>query len=176
MFVEADQILADLAAFDADYRLSFYAVEPEWLGYDLDVPADGRVHDHGDPRGRMLHLPQSYRFETIREASRGFSSPFIAVVRNPADQAKPVGHAVIVHGANIASEMLRAPLHVLMHVRRLSRLPFGAFLGMGSDEGEWSASSPEVMTEIVEHFQLRVEAEAVLATEPYASMYPPSPV
>jgi len=59
MLVEADQIPADLAAAPASYRFSFYAVEPQWLSDNLDVPVDGRLHAHGAVLGQQLHLPES---------------------------------------------------------------------------------------------------------------------
>ena len=167
MLVEADQILSDLAGADVSYRFSFYAVEPSWLSEDLDVPVDGELHEHGAVLGKQLHLPETYRRNTINEASLGFTAPFIAVLRNASTEAEPAGHAVIIQGADLASEMLLGPLHIIQTVRRLSRLHFAALLGMATAEGEWMASSRDEMQEIVRDFQLRVEAEAVLAAGPY---------
>ena len=167
MLVEADQILADLAASTVSYRFSFYAVEPSWLSEDLDVPIDGRLHAHNDIVGRQLHLPETHRRSTINEASLGFTSPFIAVLRNPDSETVPAGHAVIVQGANLQSEMLLGPLRIIQSVRRLSRMHFGALLGLATADGEWMAASRDEMQEIVRDFQLRVEAEAVLAAGPY---------
>jgi hypothetical protein len=165
--IEADHILADLASAPASYRFSFYSVEPHWLSEDLDVPVDGRLHAHGDVLGKQLHLPETHRRNTINEASLGFTAPFIAVLHNPETASEPTGHAVIVQGANLTSEMLLAPLHIIQTVRRLSRLHFAALLGLPTAEGEWAPSSRDEMQEVVRCFQLRVEAEAVLAAGPY---------
>lgn len=170
MLIEADQILADLAAVPASYRFGFYLVEPHWLSDDLDVPVDGRLHAHGDILGKQLHLPETHRRNTINEASLGFTAPFIAVLRNPETATEPAHHAVIVQGADLTSEMLLGPLHIIQTVHRLSRMHFAALLGMPTAEGEWVASSREEMQEIVEDFQLRVEAEAVLAAGPYLNL------
>ena len=167
MLDEADQILADLAAEPASYRFSFYAVEPRWLSDDLEVPVDGKLHAHGDIRGKQLHLPETHRRMTINEASLGFTAPFVAVLRNPETAAAPAGHAVIVQGADLSSEMLLAPLRIIQTVRRLNRLHFAALLALPTAEGEWTAKSRSEMQEIVQQFQLRVEAEAVLASGPY---------
>lgn len=170
MLVKADQILADLAATPASYRFSFYAVEPHWLSEDLDVPVDGRLHGHGDTIGKQLHLPETHRRNTINEASLGFTAPFIVVLRNHDTASEPAGHAVIVQGADLTSEMLLGPLRIIQAVRRLSRMHFAALLGLPTAEGEWMASSRDEMQEVVRRFQLRVEAEAVLAAGPYLSM------
>ena len=117
--------------------------------------------------GEQLHLPETHRRKTINEASLGFTAPFIAVLRNAGTGAEPVGHGVIIQGVNLASEMLLGPLDIIQRVRRLSRLHFAALLGMATAEGEWMASSRDEMQEIVRNFQLRVEAEAVLAAGAY---------
>jgi hypothetical protein len=167
LVVDATNILADLAAQDENYRLSYYTVEPAWLSDDLDVPIDGRVHAHPSVLGKQLHLPETHRRNTIREASNGFTGPFIAVLRNPATADAPLGDAVVIQGANLVSDMLRAPLEIMMRARRQTRLDFGALLGIPSAPGEWSATSKSEVTEIVEKFQARVEAEAVLAAAPF---------
>jgi hypothetical protein len=166
ILIEADQLLADLAAAPASYRFSFYAVEPHWLSDDLDVPVDGKLHAHGPVLGKQLHLPESHRRQTINEASKGFTAPFIAVIHNPETASEPAGHAVIVAGANLTSRMLMAPLQIIQSVRRLNRLHFAALLGLPTAPAEWMAKSEEEMQEVVQHFQLRVEAEAVLAAGP----------
>ncbi|MDH6238206.1 hypothetical protein [Cryobacterium sp. CG_9.6] len=167
MLVEADQILADLAAAPVSYRFSFYAVEPHWLSDDLDVPVDGRLHAHELVPGKQLHLPETHRRRTINEASKGFTAPFVAVLHNPETASAPAGHAVIVQGANLTSEMLLAPLRIIHKVRRLNVMHFAALLGLPTAEGEWTPKSRDEMQEVVKHFQLRVEAEAVLAAGPY---------
>lgn len=171
MLVEANQILADLASAHVSYRFSFYAVEPQWLSGNLDVPLDGRLHAHGDVGDiGMLHLPETYRRNTIYEASLGFTAPFVAVLHNHETASEPAGHVVPVYGADLTSEMLLGPWHIIQAVRRLSRLHFAALLGMPTAEGEWTASSRDEMQEVVQHFQLRVEAEAVLAAGPYLNL------
>lgn len=166
ILIEADQLLADLATAPASYRFSFYALEPHWLSGDLDVPVDGKLHAHGDILGKQLHLPESYRRQTINEASKGFTAPFIAVIHNPETASEPAGHAVIVQGADLTSRMLMGPLQIIQRVRRLDRLHFAALLGLPTAPDEWMAKSEEEMQEVVQHFQLRVEAEAVLAAGP----------
>jgi hypothetical protein len=167
MLNEADRILADFAAEPVSYRFSFYSAEPRWLSDDLEMPIDGKLHAHGDIRGKQLHLPETHRRSTINEASLGFTAPFVAVLHNPETAAAPAGHAVIVQGADLSSEMLLASLRIIQTVRRLNSLHFAALLALPTAEGEWTAKSQSEMQGIVQHFQLRVEAEAVLATGPY---------
>jgi hypothetical protein len=166
--LEAEEILADLAG-DTNYRLSYYALEPQWLSDDdLNVPTDGRMHVHAIPVGKTLHLPESHRFETMHLASRGFTAPFIAVLRNPSTAETPVGHAVVVLGADLQSDMVRLPLTVIQIGRRMPRLHFAALLGLSAEQGEWSPRSDRDMEIVQRHFQLRVEAESVLAAAPFA--------
>jgi hypothetical protein len=40
-------------------------------------------------------------------------------------------------------------------------------LGLPTAEGEWTPKSRDEMQDVVQNFQLRVEAEAVLAAGPY---------
>jgi hypothetical protein len=158
---EAHRILAGMNDRPGSYRLSYYAVEPEVLGGDLDVPVDGRVHRHRSVLGETLHLTEEARRDSVAAASRDFTGPFIAVIRTPE------ADATIVQGVNIASEMLRGPLEILMRARRLERLHFGGLLGLSTTPGEWVASGPDEMRQIVTDFQLRVEAEAVIAAGEY---------
>jgi len=61
------------------------------------------------------------RRQTINEASKGFTALFVAVLHNPETAAAPAGHAVIVQGADLTSEMLLGPLRIIQKVRRLKR-------------------------------------------------------
>jgi hypothetical protein len=167
LVVDAQNILSDLAAQEENYRLVYYRVEPRWLSDDLNVPIDGRIHAHAPVVGKQLHLPETHRRNTIREASNGFTGPFIAVLRNPATAADTLGQAVIIQGANLSSEMLHIPLQIMMRARGQTRLDFAALIGMPVSPGEWTATSKSEVAEIVEKFQLRVEAEAVLAAAPF---------
>jgi len=160
---EAHRILADFERTDFSYRLSYYALEPEQLGDDLDVTIDGQVHRHRDVLGETLHLDEAKRRDSVTEASRDFTGPFIAVIRRPEDEAAPAGHATIVQGVNIASEMLRYPLEIMMRARRIERLPFAGLIGLSTTGGEWSSSGPDEIQQIIADFQTRVEAEAVIA-------------
>jgi len=164
---EAHRILAELSAPPTSYRLSYYTVEPRELGGDLNVPVDGQVHAHPTVLGKTLALREHARRNDVTAASRAFTAPFIAVIRTPGAAESPVTQATIVQGVNIASEMLRGPLEILMRARGQERLHFGGFLGMSTSPGEWMASGPDEMSQITTDFQLRVEAEAVIAAGDY---------
>lgn len=167
MAMEAIRILADLDDAQRGYVFRFYSLDPAWLSNDLEVELDGRVHWHDEILGRPLHLAEEHRRATIAAASSGFTSPFIAVLTWPEHEQLPVGDAIVVQGANAGSEFLRAPLHIMQRVHGLARLHFAALLGLGVSDGEWTAADDNEMAEITEHFQLRVEAEAVLTAAPY---------
>lgn len=160
--IEARRHLAGLDAAPRSYELVYYAVDPEELSNDLDVPIDGGLHAHSSVIGMTLHLDESRRRPSMETASRGFTGPFVAVLRNPEHVATPVDHATILQGANLYSEMLVNPLRVIQVEHRIEALHFGALLAMGANDGEWMAAGPEEMQGIVTDFQLRVEAESVL--------------
>lgn len=164
---DAHRILAELEKRPASYRLSFYAVEPEELGGDLNVPVDEQVHAHPTVLGKTLSLREDARRDDVTAASRAFTGPFIAVIRRPEAAESPVTQATIVQGVSLASEMVRGPLEILMRARVQERLHFGGFLGMSTSPGEWMASGPDEMRQITTDFQLRVEAEAVIAAGEY---------
>ena len=160
---EAHAILASLDSKPASYRLSYYAVEAGQLSSNLDVPVDGKLHAHPEVIvGKTLHLDESARRDTITEATRDFTGPFIAVIRRPEHAASPVAHSTIVAAVDLSSEMLIAPLQIVMVAHLIKRLHFAGLLGMSTAQGEWVAKDRNEMKQLIDDFQLRVEAEAVI--------------
>lgn len=160
---EAHQILAELDGRKVSYRLSYYAVQPEDLAANLNVPVDGKLHAHHDVIiGKTLHLDESARRDTITAASRDFTGPFIAVIRRPEHVASPVAHATIMAAVDLSSEMLMGPLQIVQVTHRIERLHFAGLLGLSTTSGEWTADDRGEMKQLIADFQLRVEAEAVI--------------
>lgn len=159
---DAHHILAELDAATVSHRFAYYAIEPEQLSGDLDVPVDGEMHVHEVPIGKTLHLNESARHASATEASRGFTAPFIAVIRRADDASSPVEHATVVQGVDMSSDMIMGPLQVIMIAHRLPRLHFAGLLGMSTIEDEWTPAGRDEMQQIIADFQLRVEAEAVI--------------
>ncbi|MET4783737.1 hypothetical protein [Glaciihabitans sp. UYNi722] len=169
---QAKEELLELDRVAPPFSIAYFGVEPQWLTDDLDQPLDRSLHRHSGDQimGAMLHLPSSDRGESIAEASRGFTQPFIAVPRWNELPWEVDTHAVVTAGADWTTRKTMDGLRIIQAARRLARLHFSAMIGLDTAQGEFAPKDPSELQDLVNYIGGRLQLEVTIASEPFRTV------